>query len=376
MRILLLIIIQVALFSALAFWYQQNPGTIEISWLGYQFELSVALFIGLLIVGLYLLSLAWRIIASIFNLPQFFRSKLSNYYRKQAVKDLEDGLTALYAEDAQALSKMAKRLKSHLKSSLISDVLMGQSALLNYDHKKANRHFYELTKHKPLAYIGYYGLARVAIQQKQQSNAITFLDHALSHQPKAHPARYMLLNIALMENQFDRALKEANILLKQDPENAFLIQQKIDALTGLADELAENGDYAKSISHLNEAYKLDPVDFDTQMQYVQTLVDAGKMRDAKKLMHKIWAEDPNEHLVSLYLIDEHGASDNDRYQALVSLLKHNPEHPVSLVLRARFATKARLWGPAHDAINKLMSMNHSQPDVTKLIQNLQKAENS
>ena len=95
----------------------------------------------------------------------------------------------------------------------------------------------------------------------------------------------------------------------------------------------------------------------------------------KKLIQKIWTLDPNEHFVSFYLDTAKNGNEMETYTNLQTLLVHNPHHPVSLVLQTEQAIRARLWGPAHEAINKLIEQNHPQSEITMLIQKLQAAEN-
>lgn len=375
MRTLLLVLLLVALFSGTALWYQQNPGVVEMTWLGHHLEMSIAVFIAALIVALFVVYTVIRFIMGLLNIPNVFRSTLSRYHLTQGLEDIEDGFTALYTENPRALKRIGKRLKSRIKSSQLPELFLGHSALLVENYDDARLHFLKLTQIDSMAYMGYYGLARISIAQHDQLAAISYLDHALTYEPNSLPARYMLLNLTVMEGQFERSLKDVNKILKTDPDNKFLLMQKTDCLIGYADHLADSGLYSKSLSLLKEALALNPDDLDVQIQYVQTLLDAGKSKEAQKVITKIWETIPNEYFAPLYTSIRNADTDIDRYKVLQDLFKVNPDDPVTLILKARYATKARLWGPAHDAINALIEQGLPQSEIAPLVQNLQDAEN-
>lgn len=375
MRTLLFVLILIALFSGAALWYQANPGFVEIIWLGYQIEMNIAVFIGLAFLSTSALYVIIRFVLGILNIPYIFRRTLSNYHVRQGLEDIEDGLTALYIENPSSLKRIGHKLKSRIQWSRISDLFIGHGALLAKDYGTARDHFHILTKHEATAYLGFYGLARVAVDEKNNSVAIAYLDKALSYQPQSLPALYMRLNLLIMEEEVEKSLKQIENLLKQDPDNKYLMIQRVDALMKLADQTYQTGPISKCLTYLKQAYKYNPQDLDIQIRLIEVLQESGKDREAEKLMYHIWETAPHDAVASLYLANKPTQTPIEIYKALQDLLKHNPDHVVSLKLKAKHAANARLWGPAHEAINQLHTNGLPASEVAPLIQHLQEKEN-
>jgi len=374
MRTLLFILIQVALFTLLAFWYQQNPGDLRIDWLGYRLEMSIAVFLILtgLLIGLFYTAI--RLILNIFHLPSFFRARYAKYNQMRGVHAVEDSLVAYLAQDSRLLQKTGKYVGSFLKASPLNFFFRGEAALLTEDYPKAGALFKTLTQHDSMAFAGYYGLMRLALTQQDLSKAIVYADLALSQNPEALPLRKKIADLSLEIKDYERSLKEINILLRQTPKSISLLKKKSTALYHLAQEERSKNNSRQGLEFTEQALKITPDHQDLVTLHIKLLRDLGKERAAAKALEKAWQTAPQENYVQLYLAVKGTKTDLEKFKSVQNLVSFSPDHPESYLATANYAVKAQLWGPAHDALNKLIDKGIKSKAVYLLMEALEKAE--
>ncbi len=374
MRTLLLILIQAVLLTLLAFWYQQNPGTLQIEWLGYTIEVSIAVFLILtaaLVGGFYMVV---RLILNIFHIPSFFRSRYAKYNQMRGVHAIEDSLIAFLAQDTHLLKKTGKYVGSFLKKSPLNFFFRGEAALLAKDFAKADALFKNLTKHESMAFAGYYGLMKSALAQNDLPKAIAYGDLSLTQNQNALPVRKKIADLSLEVRQYDRALQELNYLLRLSPGSISLMKKKSKALYFLALDFKEKTHLKEALSCVEKALKLTPDVHDLLMLYITLLREIGKERAAGKAIEKAWQIAPHKDFTPLYLDVKSSKTDLENFKAIQRLVSFAPDHPESYITLAHYAIRAQLWGPAHDALNKLIDRGIKSKAVYKLMANLEKAE--
>ena len=374
MRTLLFILIQVALFTLLAFWYQQNPGDLRIDWLGYRLEMSIAIFLILtaLLIGLFYTFV--RLVLNIFHLPSFFRARYAKYNQMLGVHAIEDSLVAYLAQDARLLKKTGKYVGSFLKSSPLNFFFRAEAALLNEDYPKASALFKTLTQHDSMAFVGYYGLMRLALTQQDLSRAIVYGDLALAQNPEALPIRKKIANLSLETQNYERALEETKLLLRQNPKSVSLLKKKSIALYHLAQEARAQNKSRQGLEFTEQALKITPEHQDLVILHIKLLRDLRKERAAAKALEKAWQIAPQENYLSLYLTIKGTKTDLEKFKSIQNLVSFAPDHPESHLATATYAIKAQLWGPAHDALNKLIDKGIKSKAVYILMDSLEKAE--
>ncbi len=376
MRTLILILLQVGIFSLLALWYQKNPGEIAIQWLGYDIQVSIAIFFVFLLVTVTILYVLLRFVATVFNLPTFFRSRYAKYNQARGVHAMEDSLVALYATDGNKLAKTGKYTSLFLKNSDIGSFFQGKAALINHRYLKAEEHFNHMLKKGNLPFLGYTGLFHVALSQNKTKDALKYVDLCIALHKKATPLRLQAADLALKEGLYERAITEFTVLLRKDPENKNLQHKKANALFEHAKVLKKNNNSKKALSLLEKSHDLSPLNQDIIKFHIQTLQDLGKTRATLKLIEKTWEKTPDEAYVLTYISLSKGTTDLEHYKALQGLFPINPGHSISLLVQARYALKAKLWGPAHDALRNLMEKGHNSPEIYRLMEELKQSENA
>tara|TARA_R110002095_G_scaffold129785_4_gene112549 strand:- start:26 stop:1156 length:1131 start_codon:yes stop_codon:yes gene_type:complete len=374
MRTLLFILIQVALFTLLAFWYQQNPGDLRIDWLGYRLEMSIAIFLLLTSLLVALFYTLVRFILNIFHLPAFFRARYAKYNQMRGVHAIEDSLVAYLAQDSKLLKKTGKYVGSFLKISPLNFFFRGEAALLNQDYPKASALFKTLTQHDSMAFAGYYGLMRLALTQQDLPKAIVYGDLALAQNPEALPIRKKIANLSLETQNYGRALREITLLLKKNPHSVSLMKKKSIALYHLAQEERSKNNHRQALEFTEQALKITPDQQDLVSLHIKLLRDVGKERAAAKALEKAWQTGPQDSYLQVYLDIKGTKTDLEKFKSIQNLVSFAPDHPESYLATATYATKAQLWGPAHDALNKLMDKGIKSKAVYVLLDALEKAE--
>ena len=374
MRTLLLILIQAVLLTLLAFWYQQNPGMLEIAWLGYHVQVSVAIFLILtllLVGGFYGLT---RLLLTIFHIPSFFRSRYAKYNQMRGIHAVEDSLVAFIAQDVKLLKKTGKYVGSFLKDSPLNFFFRGEAALLSGDFSKADALFKGLTKHDSMAFAGYYGLMKLALAQKDLPKAIAYGDLSLSQNQHALPVRKKIADLCLEAHQYDRALQELDYLLNLSPKSVSLMKKKAEALYHLSQELAEHDKLKEALSAVEKSLKMKSDNHDALLLQVALLRKLGKEKAASKALEKAWQIAPHVDFTPLYLETKSSKTDLENFKAIQRLVSFAPDHLESDLTLAHYAIAAQLWGPAHDALNRLLDKGTKTKAVYELMTDLEQAE--
>lgn len=372
MRTLLLILIQVLLFTLLAFWYQQNPGMLEVTWLGYRFEMSIAIFIILTTALITVLYLVVRLLLNIIHIPSFFRARYAKYNQMKGIHAIEDSLVAYLAQDAKLLKKTSSYVGSFLKHSPLNFFFRAEAALMGHDLEKAHALFTLLTKHDAMAFAGHSGLMRLALAHKKIPRAIAHGDCALAQNPNALSIRKKIMNLSLTTKDYGRALRELDILLKASPRSISLAKKKAGVLYDLAKEAQSKNEFKGALSLVEKSLKLIPNNADTLFVHVQILRQLGKEKAAAKALEKAWQIAPQETFISLYLKTKSVKTPQENFKAIQRLVSFAPDHPESDLALARFALKAQLHEPAKEALQRLTQQGGHQSAVHLLQDELKK----
>ncbi|MDX1581592.1 MAG: heme biosynthesis HemY N-terminal domain-containing protein, partial [Alphaproteobacteria bacterium] len=172
-------ILRIVLLGALAvaaIWVANRPGRVQIDWLDYRIELSLAglvLLLLLLVALLLLLGRLWRYLR-----PGFWRERTLARQRR-GYEELTWGLSALAAGDASLARKHARKFAQLTGNSALSDLLEGQAALLEGDLQTAKLKFSGLRGDKRSEALGLRGLLSVASRQGDEREALDLANDAL-----------------------------------------------------------------------------------------------------------------------------------------------------------------------------------------------------
>ena len=123
----------VALLAAGAVWLANDPGSVSMTWRGWQVETSVGVLVTVVLVAVVVILLIARLIAFLGGRLQAFTSARRERRFKRGLVSLGDGFAAVQAGQAMAAKKLAKDASKLLGDNPAVLLLRKDAAVLNGD---------------------------------------------------------------------------------------------------------------------------------------------------------------------------------------------------------------------------------------------------
>ena len=128
------------------------------------------------------------------------------------------------------------------------------------------------------------------------------------------------------------------------------------------------------MSAVEQSLKMRPDHHESLLLQVSLLRVLGEEKAAAKALEKAWQIAPHRDFTPLYLETKSSKTDLENFKAIQRLVSFAPDHLESDLTLARYAIAAQLWGPAHDAVNRLLDKGVKTKAVYELMADLEQAE--
>lgn len=347
-------IIKFGVLVAGAMWLANRPGTVTIQWMDYDISLNFGFFLLLLFLCIITSVGLARLMLYVRNLPGRYRDKKSLVDAEKGLKALTLSLSAAAAGDTGYARYHAERAEALLPgSSQPLPVLLQAYALRREGHQAEAEHLLQhVLKDREGSLLAARALINNALHNGDLPRALHYGRQTLSaYQGK--DAAWLIKTLYGLETQamnWDEALSLLNRAAKNKsvPEDqagrdraAILIAQSLetiiikDKISLLQKALKAHHDFVPAVTMLARLY-----------------MEQGKKRAAYKLVENAWAAHPHPELAALWLY--FFSQQNSRKLSAVDwahrLVKTNPHHIESFLLRARVAIDEQQWEEARAAL--------------------------
>ncbi len=355
---LLWFILKFGLIIAVAVWLADEPGRLTLTWQGYSVETSAAV----LFVAVFLLVaaslLAFRLVRLLRYGPRGIKIRRRLHQQQMGLERLGQGYAALAAGDAAAAGKAALAARKQLGGNhVLTQWLQAQAAQLAGDHATAATVFTQLTQDKPHAVLGYRGLIGTALRQNNHAQAAVLLEDLAKAQPKAPWLDVARYEVASRQGDWGRA---AQALRRAGTQKLLDV---VDASTREAALLVAETRGAVALQEMPRALQLAeqaqgkaPDWLPARIELVRTLLAAGYIKPALKRVEKLWDATPHPELGALYLQALGEEAPLKLFKRVEQLTRNTLQHPASLLLLARTATAAGLWGEATRHLQRAITL--------------------
>lgn len=372
MKWILIILFLSILAGGMGLWFLQDPGQIEIIWLGYETRLSLALGFLFSLFFFFSLFLCIQVLSWFLDMPFRWLSSIKKAKLRTAKHELVELLTSYEAElFSDALShqkKAARRLSMNPLFLWISGITFEKAE----KHLEAEKCFLELVNKPTTAFLGLKGQIHAALHRGDIKSAYGLLQHTEKILPKSPWVLKHLLAISREQKNFKKA---SSLVLRLEDLGYFTSDQSKKQIAYLLFNEATQSKIseAQMESLLRQSHYLDPSLNEATEIFSQLLFDKGHKSYALSAIEATWNLTPTQKLGALYLKIIIPKSDLDAYQVVCRLVKNNPTHCESLILLASAALKAKLWGEARAYLSALLSQNPTA-DAYRLLASLELEE--
>ncbi|MDH3579231.1 MAG: heme biosynthesis protein HemY [Hyphomicrobiales bacterium] len=332
----------------------ERPGTVSLTWLGYQVETSIFVAIIGLAVLLGAAILLWSLIRYIITRPSELSRQLRERKEELGVDALSRGLIAVGAGDKAQAEKFATVARKRLPNEPLTGLLRAQAAQLRGDRDEARRIFQSMAEQPRTELLGLRGLFLEARRVDEMEAARQFAQRAMERNPDLVWSVNALFELQCRAGNWDGALRTVDVARRQKQiDRDAAERRRAILLTAQAREL-EDTDTDRARELALEANKLAPDLVPAAELAGRMLASQGKISRAGKILSRAWERSPHPDLAMAYAFLRLGDSPRDRLKRVMSLAHATPDNIEGRVAVAVAAIEARDWAEARDALQPLL----------------------
>ncbi|MXQ14550.1 heme biosynthesis HemY N-terminal domain-containing protein [Microvirga makkahensis] len=361
----------VAAFGAV--WLADRPGTVLVTFGGYEVQTSVAV-AAVALVGLALaLALLWSAVNTILHLPSRLTFASRARRRSRGYQAISRGMVAVGAGDTIAARRYANEAERLLGHEPLTLLLKAQAAQVSGNREAAEAAFRQMMDEDETRVLGLRGLFVEARRRGDAVGAREYASEAVRLAPSAAWASDAVLEARCAERDWRGALEtierrtSLGLLDKTTAKRHRAVLLTADAL-----ERADH-DPEGALRSAQDAVKLAPDLVPAAALAGKLLSRRGDLRRAAKVVEAAWRSQPHPDLAEVYLNLRPGDSGLDRLKRAETLFKLSNGAPEGRLAVARSALEAREFDRARDALEPLLADRPSMR-VCLLMSDLEQAE--
>ncbi|WP_420402258.1 heme biosynthesis protein HemY [Nisaea sp.] len=351
-----------------------NPGRLSVEWLGYRIDTYFAVALLILLIALYLLLFAYRLVRGLLGLPGGFLDRRAARRREDGVNALSLGMAAIAAGDAEEARKQARRAERLLDDPAKTRLLSAQAAALGGDNAAAGRYFDALTESPETKFVGLVGKLRQALDAGDREAALPLARQARNLRPDSAFAARTLFTLETEVEDWDEAQKTLFDAVRRDliPESEakryrVAIDMERARLKEADGQLSEAADFAQ------RALKVEPAFAPAVEIAVAAETSRGRTKKAQKLLEDAWQLAPNPSFAKLYADLWPEDAPAQRFKHIRKLVGMASETTAGRIALAEAAIAAELWGEARAALDEVPAAER-RASVFRLLAYLAQAE--
>ncbi len=350
----LVFIVFLALLAVGLGWLADRPGTIALTWEGWQVRTSLMTAAIVLLVGIVVLMLVLALLRALLRAPEsmsiFFRTRR----RSRGFNAVTQGMIAVGSGDVRRAQRQANEAERILGTEPLALLLRAQAAQLSGDRAAAEAAFTAMLDEPETKPLGLRGLFVEARRRGDATAARALASEAVRTTPTLPWAGSALLEFQTVEKDWSGALAT----LSRNAENRLVDKDvarrhRAVLLTARAQDLAER-DRAAAKASVLEAVRLAPGLVPAAVLAARLLAEGSEIRKAARVLEAAWRLNPHPDLAEAYMSVRLGDSARDRLARMQTLAAQAPGDVESAIALARAALAAREFAVARSALAPIL----------------------
>ena len=354
-----------AIIALSAAWLSNNPGSVQMEWLGWRMQTSVAVVIAVFVIGyaVFYAFLAKPLLLLKNKILYWARADLRAEKMAKAKVDREidrytllgKGLTALAAGDLETAKKLQKDIvKKFADDEVKTFVFDAQLAEAQNNTAQAMELYGKLAEEPETRLLGMRGKIRLLRLNGAPEKALKACEELLTEKNPMPWTVSEAFELQVLEKQWEKAtatLEKARKMELFDKKTLKHLKASV-----LLEQSTETTDAAQKERLVFEAVETD----DSLIQAVLTAAalnaEKGEIRKARKQLCKLWKTAPCWAVYEAFqaLTPEKPAL--EAVTDLQDLLDENKDAEINALVMADASLKARLWGQAKGLLEKYLAV--------------------
>jgi len=352
-RLVLFLLGVILLASGLA-WLADRPGSLLITWQGYEVETSVfrAVVIFAALIGLALL--VWTVLGQIWSSPAVVSQFLTRRRQRRGLDALSSGMIAIGAGDRSMATRYAMQARKSLPHEPLTHLLRAQAAQLSGDKATARRIFEAMLAAPDTEQLGLRGLFLEAGREGETEAQRQFAERALNLNPKLSWPVEALFDLQCKSGDWTGALATLALAKRHGHIERPLADRRRAVLLAAQALALEEDDPEKALTLALEAHGLASSLIPAAAVAGRLLAARGNTPRAAKIIQRTWAKSPHPELATAYAYARIGDSPRDRLDRVKQLFALNPMSIESSIAVAVAAIEAHDYAEARRILQPFM----------------------
>jgi HemY protein len=355
------ILVFVAVIALLAFaagFLMESSGGIQITFAGTEYTLAP---LQSVIAGLVLLVVVWvalKLLSLLVATLKFLNgdeTAISRYFDKgrerRGYQALADGLMALASGEGRLAMSKAARAEKYLAKPELTNLLTAQAAELAGDSKKASEAYKELIGSEATRFVGVRGIMKQKLAEGDAETARKLAEKAHALKPRHEEVQDVLLRLQAQAQDWAGARNTLSSKLKFGtlPRGVYRRRDAVLALSE-AREIVDEDSSIEAREKAIEANRQSPDLVPAAAMAARAYTEAGKPRNAVRVLKKAWEAQPHPDLAAAFAAIEPDETPEQRLKRFVVLTKIHPAHPETRVVLAELQIVAEDFPEARRAL--------------------------
>jgi HemY protein len=359
---IVLYVIVLSVLITVAVWFADEPGSVSVSWLGWQLNTSVAILFVILALLLFSGTVLIRLWGALLGAGRAFRDARKDRRTATGLDALAAGFAAVLGEDGPAAKRALGAAESALGETPVVRLLKQQTARVGQDGVTASAEARDMLDDPILKLAALRDLADAARQTGDFDSALKHAKRAAEQKPSPPWALHMCLDLNIATQRW----ADAATLLNRKDVQGLLKEMDIKRLhAALASRAAVDAvnrqTFDDAITWARKALALDATRADAVAALARALNATGKAKKAAAEVQKAWTINPHPALLAAYLELAPGEAPLARTSRVETLVRGNPDHPESRLAVAETSLAAELWGQARSRVEPLIDGDAQAP---------------
>ncbi|KHA50397.1 heme biosynthesis protein HemY [Sulfitobacter geojensis] len=372
---LIKIILFVAVVAALAWgagFLLESEGGIQVTVMGTEYSfgpLQSVIGVAVLMIAVWLLLKVFSLLVATWKFLNGDETALSRYFdrnrERKGFDALAEGLMALASGEGKVAMAKAAKADKYLQKPALTNLLTAQAAEMAGDTRKAEETYRKLVEDEATRFVGVRGIMKQKLAEGDTETALKLAEKAFALKPKHAETGDVLLQLQAGKEDWTGARKTLSAKLKngQLPRDVHKRRDAVLALSEAKDIIDEGKDIeAREVAI--EANRLSPDLIPAAVLAAQGYIEQGKPRYAARVLSKAWSVQPHPDLAAAFAAiepDEKPAARIKRFQALI---KSQPDHAESKMLKAELLIADEDFPAARRALGDLVETDPTARSVT------------
>ncbi|SIP88901.1 HemY protein [Paracoccus thiocyanatus] len=315
----------------------------------------------LVIAALLALVLGWALVRLLGLLLAFLRfllgdeTAINRYFARSRERKgydaLSEGMLAVASGEGKLAQDKAAKAAKFLDRPHVTDLLAAQAAEVAGDRRKAGEVYRRLLSDERTRFVGIRGLMRQKLDEGDTATALKLAQKAYALKPRHSDLQDTLLELQTREGDW----KGARAVLKDKRQQGQLpkdVHVRRDAVLALkeASEVLAHGNSISAREAAISANRASPDLIPAAVLAARSYIAQNDTRNASRVLQKTWSVRPHPSVAAAYaeiVPDEKPAARLRRFE---DLMRQNPDHEETRLLRAELLLAAEDFPGARRAL--------------------------